>query len=159
MKRLSNIVIVFVSCCFIAFMASCKSDKQKIVDDALNDVFNETIDDAFRFDDSELSKEFDVTAEPSETTKSVGSEEIDKILDDFEEVVAIIDGYSNGRIGPIELHKATEKAHSLQNDLDDSVEEMSAEQLQRLAKITKRLTTALAELDKIFDITIDPKNI
>lgn len=154
MKRLTNLMIVAFTCCFMAYMSSCDSSDKKADNETEEttvetEVEEEDADDAVTcitdVDYDECVPNLDDT---EETTVSVDSDEIDKKLDEFEEMVAsfekVVKDFAEGESDLYTLTKSTEKVQAMQNELDSSYKsEMSAEQHKRMTKISQRLTSAL----------------
>lgn len=153
MKRLTNLMIVAFTCCFMAYMSSCDSSDKKADNETEEttvetEVEEEDDDDITCITDVDYDECVPNLGDTEETTVSVDSDEIDKKLDEFEEMVAsfekVVKDFAEGETDLYTLTKSTEKVQAMQNELDSSYKsEMSAEQHKRMTKISQRLTSAL----------------
>lgn len=99
----------------------------------------------------------DNTSEESAFSESEGrsanSAQIDKMLDDYEAMVAEYDKYvTNLKSGNIDMTSATNmltKAQSMQEDLEEMESDMNSQQMQRLTKLISKLSTIAAKLSTI----------
>lgn len=160
MKRLTNLLIVAFACCFMAYMSSCGSSDKK-ADKETEETTVETESEESEESEEEVSavacdNDFDYDEcvpnidDAEELTVSVDSDEIDKKIDEFEEMVAsfekIAKDFAEGESDLYTLTQTTEKVQALQHDINTLYkDEMSSEQANRMSKIGLRLTTALTK--------------
>ena len=96
----------------------------------------------------------DNTSEESAFSESEGrsanSAQSDKMLDDYEAMVA--EYVTNLKSGNIDMTSATNmltKAQSMQEDLEGMESDMNSQQMQRLTKLISKLSTIAAKLSTI----------
>lgn len=153
MKRLTNLMIVAFTCCFMAYMSSCDSSDKK----ADNETEETTVETEVEEEDVTCNTDFDYDEcvpnlgdAEEEPTVSVDSDEIDKKLDEYEEMVAsfekVAKNFAEGKTDLYTLTTSTEKVQAVQNEINSTYKnEMSAEQHKRMTKLDLRLTAALTK--------------